>query len=454
MPAEAVASRAAMTIAAASDPPERIVTIESLDQEGRGVGHWEGKAIFVDDALPGEIVEFSPYRHKPSFEFARAARVIRESAQRVVPRCPHFGVCGGCSLQHHDERAQVAAKQRILEDALWHIGKVRPGHMLPAIHGPAWGYRQRARLTVRHVVKKGGVLVGFHERKSSFVADMRTCKVLPERIAALLPRMRLLVESLSVRDRLPQIEIACGDSTGVLVLRILQPLTAADEEIIRAFAAEHRVAIFLQPGGPDSARPFFSAGESTLSYALPAFGLEFEFGPTEFTQVNAAVNRVLVPRAMQLLAPRSGERVVDLFCGLGNFSLAIARSGANVVGFEGLAGLIARAKHNAVRNGLAARCDFYRADLFKDADAILAAHGPFDRALIDPPRDGAIEAIKALERAPPARVVYVSCNPATLARDAGVLVNVLGYELEAAGVVNMFPHTTHVESIAVFDRAP
>jgi 23S rRNA (uracil1939-C5)-methyltransferase len=452
MPPDIAARRAEPVASNQPADRPRIITIESLDQEARGVGHWDGKTVFVDDALPGEIVEFSPYRRKPSFEFARSTRLLRESAQRITPRCPHFGTCGGCSLQHHDARAQVAAKQRLLEDALWHIGKVRPGYVLPAIHGPTWGYRHRARLTVRNVPKKGGVLVGFHERRSSFVADMRTCKVLPERISLLLPRLRSLVESLSLRDRLPQIEVACGDDKDVLVLRILQPLTAQDEEIIRTFASEHRVQVFLQTGGPDSAVPFFPEHESALTYEIPALDLKFEFGPTEFTQVNSAINRVLVPRAMQLLAPRPCERVVDLFCGIGNFSLAIARSGADVVGFEGLASLIARASHNAMRNGLAERCRFHRADLFKEPEAVLACHGPFDRALIDPPRDGAIEAIKALERAPPARIVYVSCNPATLARDAGVLVNLLGYELEAIGVVNMFPHTTHVESIAAFDR--
>jgi len=433
--------------------PARIITIESLEQEARGVGHWMGKTIFVDGALPGETIEFSPYRRKPAYEFARPTRWLRTSPQRVAPRCPHFGVCGGCSLQHFEAAAQVAAKQRILEDALWHVGRVRANQILPALHGPAWEYRQRARLTVRNVPKKGGILVGFHERRSSFVADMTSCVVLPQRISMLLPKMRELVASLSVRERLPQIEVSCGDDIDVLVLRILVSLTREDEERIRRFADEHSVVIYLQPDGPDSVRLFHPVDSPELSYRIPSFDLELAFGPTDFTQVNAAVNRVLVARAMRLLAPQPGDRVADLFCGLGNFSLAIARSGANVIGFEGVAGLVQRATDNARRNRLDHQCAFFRADLFKDADAVIAQHGPFDLALIDPPRTGAMEIVKAWADPLPRRIVYVSCNPATLARDAAVLAQVKGYEFSAAGVVNMFPHTAHVESIAVFDRA-
>jgi 23S rRNA (uracil1939-C5)-methyltransferase len=435
-----------------SAAPERIIDIDSLDQEGRGVGRWQGKTIFVEGALPGERVEFSPYRRKPEYELARATKLLRESAQRVVAECPHYGVCGGCSLQHMDVRAQVAAKQRTLEDALWHIGRVRPTQMLPAIYGLAWAYRQRARLTVRNVPKKGGVLVGFHERRSSYVADMTNCSVLPRHIACLLPLLRELVSGLSVRDRLPQIEVACADNIDVLVLRILQPLTPADENRIRRFADEHGVAIYLQPGGPESASPFHPVPMPEPEYRLPEFGVAMTFGPTEFTQVNAAVNRVLVSRAVRLLDPAPGETIADLFCGLGNFSLPVAKSGAFVVGMEGSTALVERAERNAQRNGLAKNCRFLRADLFKDAAAVLAREGPFQRVLIDPPRDGAIEVVKALPKPLPSRIVYVSCNPATLARDAGALVSMHGYELTAAGVVNMFPHTAHVESMAVFNR--
>ncbi len=431
---------------------ERVIDIESLEQEGRGVGHWQGKTIFVDGGLPGERIEFSPYRRKPAYEFARAGRVLRESSQRVSPKCPHFGVCGGCSLQHFEPRAQVAAKQRILEDALWHIGRVRPEHVLPAIYGPSWRYRKRARLTVRNVVKKGGVLVGFHERKSSYVADMLVCHVLTEKLSGLLPRFRHLVGSLSVRDRLPQIEVSSGDDIDVVVLRILQPLTVEDESKLRSFADEQRVIIYLQPGGPETARPFHPLAVPELVYRLPDFRLELAFGPTEFTQVNAAVNRVLVSRAIGLLAPKAGERIADMFCGIGNFSLAIARRGAAVIGFEGSQSLVERAAGNAARNGLTECSRFVKADLFKQIEQVLVAEGPFDRMLIDPPRDGAIELVTALREPLPVRIVYVSCNPATLARDAEVLVQVHGYRMAAAGVVNMFPHTSHVESLAVFDR--
>lgn len=430
---------------------KRIIEIESLEQEGRGVGHWQGKTIFVEGALPGERLEFSPYRRKPAYEFAKASRLLRESSQRVEPRCPHFGVCGGCSLQHFEPRAQVAAKQRILEDALWHIGRVRPEHVLPAIHGPAWEYRKRARLTVRNVVKKGGVLVGFHEKRSSYVADMLSCRVLPKKISDLLPSFRELVTGLSIRDRVPQIELACGDDIDVIVLRVLQPLTAADESRVRSFADRHELVVYLQPGGPDTAQLFHPPSAPPLAYRLPDFDLEMVFGPTEFTQVNPAVNRVLVSRAVKLLDPRPAERVADMFCGLGNFSLAIARMGASVVGFEGGASLVARASDNAGRNGLDARCRFVQADLFKQAEQVLMAEGHFDRMLIDPPRDGAVELVKALRAPFPRRIVYVSCNPATLARDAGMLVQLHGYRLAAAGIVNMFPHTAHVESMAVFE---
>ena len=435
------------------DGPPRIVKIESLDQEGRGVGHWQGKAIFVDGALPGETVEFAPYRRKPSYEFAKPSRILRDSAQRVIPRCPHFGVCGGCTLQHQDVRSQVAAKQRILEDALWHLGRVRPERMLPPIYGPSWEYRQRARLTVRNVPKKGGILVGFHERRRSFVADMTSCAVMPERISRLLPVLRELVSQLSVRDRLPQIEVACADPLDALVFRILRPLVEADEAAIRDFADRHGVAIYLQAGGPETARLFHPPNASDPSYRIPEFGVTVHFSPTQFTQVNAAINRVLVSQAVRLLAPEPGDRVADMFCGVGNFSLAIARRGGDVVGMEGSEGLVRRATDNARRNGLTERCRFICADLFKITAPDLVALGRIDRMLIDPPRDGAIALVKALTETAPLRVVYVSCNPATLARDAAVLTQVQGYRLTAAGVVNMFPHTTHIESIAAFERA-
>ena len=429
------------------------IQVEALDQEGRGIAHADGKVVFIEGALTGETVTYAPFQKKPSFDLARVQTIVKSSSSRVTPRCPHFGVCGGCSMQHLDARAQVAAKQRVLEDNLARIGKVVPGSILPAIYGQAWGYRHRARLSVRYVLKKGGALIGFREKRSSYVTDMTTCEVLPPRIAALLVPLRELINGLSKPDRLPQIELAIGEGCDALVLRILEPLGSDDETSIRQFADRHHVQFFVQPRGPDTAIPFYPPHEGLLYYTLPEFALELGFLPTEFTQVNAAVNEVMVRRALTLLAPQAGERIADMFCGLGNFTLAIARSGASVIGFEGARGLVTRGQLNAARNGLSAAAEFRQADLFKLDQAGFAQLGRFDRMLVDPPRDGAVALINALaDDNAPRRIAYVSCNAATLARDAGVLVHVKGYALTAAGVVNMFPHTSHVESIAVFDR--
>ena len=428
------------------------VKIESLDQEGRGVAHADGKVIFIHGALPGETVTYAPFVRKARYEVAQLDRLVDASPIRVVPRCRHFGVCGGCSMQHIDARAQVAAKQRVLEDGLAHIGNVRAETILPAIYGEPWGYRHRARFSARYVRKKGGALVGFRERSSSYVTDMTGCEVVPLRISRLLPPLRELINQLSIPERVPQVELAIGDATDALVLRILQPLNAKDESLLRKFADAHHVQFFLQSRGPESVTPFYPAHDGVLSYALPEFGLTIGFSPTEFTQVNPAVNAVLVRRAIALLAPQRGERIADMFCGVGNFGLASARSGATVVGFEGARELVARARANAVRNGLESSAEFVQADLFQLGGEVAARLGDFDRMLVDPPRDGAVELVRALPRDGPRRIVYVSCNPATLARDAGVLVHVKGYALTCAGVVNMFPHTAHVESVAVFER--
>ena len=432
-----------------------VLDIESLDLEARGVARRDGKVVFVEGALPGERVSVQVVRRKPSYEIARVDQILRASSQRVTPRCPHFGVCGGCAMQHLDPAAQVAVKQRALEDTFWHVGKLRPARILPPMHGPAWGYRYRARLSVRVVPKKGGVLVGFHERKSSYVADMRTCHVLPAHVARLLVPLRGMIASLSAPDRMPQIEVAVGDACTVLVLRHLLPLTDGDVAVLRAFAREHGVTWWLQPKGPDSVHPLEPGDAETLAYALPEFGLRLPFKPTDFTQVNHAINRVLVSRALSLLEPGPQDRVADLFCGLGNFTLPLATRAREVVGVEGSKALTDRALAAARRHGLADRTAFATLNLFEvDADW-LRGLGRFDRMLIDPPREGAqavaqaLTQLQAAER--PARIVYVSCNPATLARDAAILVHEGGYALRAAGVINMFPHTGHVESIAVFE---
>ncbi|TSA18953.1 MAG: 23S rRNA (uracil(1939)-C(5))-methyltransferase RlmD [Betaproteobacteria bacterium] len=438
------------------------VLIESLDREGRGIARVEGKAIFIDGGLPGERVSYVTYKKKPNYEMASATAIDKPSGARVVPPCPHFGICGGCSMQHLEPRSQVAVKQRVLEDNLWHIGKVRPEVVLTPIYGQTWGYRHRARMSVRMVLKKGGALVGFHERKSSFVADMTSCEVLPRSISDLIVPLRTLIAGLSLPTRQPQNEIAVGEAVTELVLRILDPLSPLDEELLRNFATRHGIQFWLQTKGPDTAVPFFPQDAPPLYYSLPEFGVQIRFRPTDFTQVNHQVNRILVRRAMALLDPRPGERIADLFCGMGNFSLPIASRGAEVLGVEGNAELVRRAEGNARENGLDGRARFQVANLFdavncavfggNDNGANAGGRGAFDKLLIDPPRDGAVELVKALGESGPGRIVYVSCDPATLARDAEVLVHVKGYRLSAAGVINMFPHTSHVESMALFEK--
>ena len=438
--------------------------VESLDLEAQGVAHnLAGKVVFIEDALPGEEVQVRVNRRKNNWEQATMTVLRRESSQRVVPRCPHFGTCGGCKMQHFHVGAQVATKQRALEDALWHLGKVRPERVLRPNEGPAWGYRYRARLSVRYVAKKGKVLVGFHERKSSFVADMDSCEVLPPHVSALLLPLRDLVAGMDQRDRLPQIELAVGDDVTALVLRHLEPLSARDLARLRDFGAAHGVQWWLQPKGPDTVHPLDDGG-APLAYALPEFGITMPFRPTDFTQVNPHINRVLVTRALRLLDARADERVIDWFCGLGNFSLPIATLARDVLGIEGSEPLVQRSRENAALNGLAHKARFVARNLFEMTPAELAGFGAADKWLVDPPREGAFALAKALadvhadpalapDYEAPARIVYVSCNPATLARDAGLLVHQAGYRCSAAGAVNMFPHTAHVESMAVFDRA-
>ena len=401
--------------------------------------------MFVEGALPGERVTTRIFAGKRKFDVARATAILEPSAGRREPRCPHFGVCGGCATQHADERTQMAAKQRWLEDCLERIGKVEPETLLPIVYGAEWRYRHRARMSVRHLATRGA-MVGFRERRSTYVADMAQCHVLPAAVSALIVPLRELVGKLSIKERLPQIEIAVADNATVLVFRHLLPLTPEDQAHLKTFARTHAIHAWLQPGGPESAQPFEPA-QSELYYELPEFGVRIHFRPTEFTQVNHAMNRVLVAKAVKILDPQPGERIADLFCGLGNFSLPLAARGAQVVGFEGSRELVERARQNAAANGLVAQ--FEVADLFK---AGIGSFGPFPKILIDPPREGAVELVKSLPDAWPQRIVYVSCDPATLARDAGILAHTKGFRLVSAGVVNMFPHTAHVESIALFER--
>ncbi|WP_027996927.1 23S rRNA (uracil(1939)-C(5))-methyltransferase RlmD [Simplicispira psychrophila] len=467
-----------------SYPPDWLA-VESLDLDAQGIAHRpDGKVVFIDGALPFELVTANVHRKKSNWEQASLVAIHRESAQRVRPGCPHFGLhagaCGGCKMQHLHVGAQVAIKQRVLEDNLWHLGKVKPETLLRPIEGPAWGYRYRARLSVRHVIKKGTVLVGFHERKSRYVADMRVCPVLPPHVSALLMPLRALIASMQACDTVPQLELACGDSVTALVMRHLEPLSDGDIALLRAFATEHGVQWWLQSKGPDTVR-LLDEGGAQLSYALPEFGITMPFKPTDFTQVNPHINRVLVSRALRLLEVQKSERVIDWFCGLGNFTLPLATQAREVLGIEGSEALVARSRENFKSNqaqrpkeqALAATY-FVARNLFEMMPAMLVADGAADKWLVDPPREGAFALVKALaelEQArtgaegaaplpegaqgwtPPQRIVYVSCNPATLARDAEVLVHLAGYRCAAAGMVNMFPHTAHVESMAVFERA-
>ncbi len=442
---------------------QNILEIKSLDMDARGVGHVPnedgspGKVIFVEGALPGEQVIYSSFKKKKNLEFANMSALLRESAMRVKPKCAHFGMCGGCAMQHLEPSAQVAIKQRVLEDNLWHIGKVKPETMLRPIYGPTWGYRYRARLSVRHVKKKGEVLVGFHEKRSTFVADIKSCEILPPHVSKMLLPLRSLIGSLSIIEALPQIELAVGENLIAMVLRIMAPLTPDDEVKLKAFADLHQVQFWLQTKGPETAQPYYPLGPQ-LHYLLPEFGITMPFKPVDFTQVNHHINRVLVVRALRLLDVQAGERVADLFCGLGNFTLPIATQAGTVVGIEGSSALTERAMENAKRNGVAEKISFSTRNLFELTTSDWLALGKFDRLLIDPPRDGAMAVCEALagltveqREFKPKRIVYVACSPSTLARDAGILVNQAGYRLTMAGVMNMFPHTSHVESMAVFD---
>ncbi len=492
-------------------PDPKTYLIDSLDIEAQGVARSDdGKVVFIDGALPGERVSAVTKRSKANWEGADLVAIHKTSSLRVKPACPHFGLhvgaCGGCKMQHLEPSAQVAIKQRALEDQLWHLSKVKPELILRPIQGPDWGYRYRARLSVRYVQKKEDVLIGFHERASRYLADMKTCIVLPPHVSNMLLPLRALIKGMDARETLPQIELACGDEVTALVLRHLEPLSEGDVKKLREFSTLHGVQWWLQSKGPDTVklldepstlrqaqdRP--SSGRTDiLSYGLPEFGITMPFKPTDFTQVNPHINRVLVARALRLLDVQKTDRVIDWFCGLGNFTLPLATLAREVLGVEGSDTLVARAKANAEQNfkekqqlaGIntaQGAIDFVARNLFDMTGQMLVDDGYADRWLIDPPREGAFALVKALaqihqqrlgnlpeivegeapvqavnigsvghEWHPPQRIVYVSCNPSTLARDAGILVHQAGYRCTSAGVINMFPHTAHVESMAVFE---
>ena len=449
----------------------RLAPNEEEAEQGLDAGQ-SGKVIFIKGALPTELVSYTITSDKARFSKAKVRDIIKPAVFRAEPKCKAFGVCGGCTMQHLDIRAQVAMKQRVLEDDLQHIAKVKPEEILRPMGGPTWEYRHRARLSVvNRSIKKGTVLIGFHEGKSGYVADMLACEILPKHVSDLLPEMRKLVMGLSIVDRMPQIEIAVGEAEDplsddpkkskpvtALVFRNLQPLTVEDEQHLRAFADQHQVWIWLQPKGIETVAPFYPE-TGKLCYRLPEFEIEMPFKPADFTQVNHMMNRALVSRAIRLLEVKETDRVLDLFCGIGNFTLPLARKVKQVLGIEGLESLTTRAKANAEHNGLANKASFMQSDLFEVTAETIASWGKADRWLMDPPREGAIEVCRSLADLHlqqsdllPQRIVYVSCNPKTLARDVEILCHQAGYRLSSAGIINMFPHTSHVESMAVFNR--
>lgn len=433
--------------------PSQPVTaaITALDPDGRGITQVDGKTVYVQGALPGEQVSFVYSRKRRDYDEGRVERVLEASADRAEPGCPQFGICGGCALQHLQPAVQIRFKQDALIRVLDQVGGVTPHEILqPLTDGESWGYRQKARLGVKYVAKKNKVLVGFRERGSSFLTDTERCPILDPRVGELITPLSALIGGLSVRDRIPQIEVAMGDDACVLIFRLLAPASGEDRQRLLRFGETQRVAVYIQDGGPETVKPLNGAGVE-LNYQLPADQLQLRFLPGDFTQINAGLNRLMVAQALRLLNPLAGDRVLDLFCGLGNFTLPLARRCLTATGVEGDTGLVARAEDNARRNGID-NARFYATDLYQTpSDAPWLGQG-YDKALLDPPRSGASEVIEQLPALGIERIVYVSCYPETLARDAGALVNKHGYRMLSAGMMDMFPHTAHMESIALFQR--
>ena len=431
--------------------------ILDLSHDGRGVarregGRQDGKALFVSGALPGETVMVQQTSRSRSFDEAKTLEVLEASPDRVEPRCPHFGTCGGCVLQHLAEGKQIHAKERVLLENLERIGHVTPGDVLAPLVDAAWGYRRKGRFSVRRVEKKGKTLVGFREQDPRFVADITECHTVVPEIGFKIPALSALVDSMDARSVLPQIEFIAGDEARALVFRHLEPLSEGDLQKLRDFAAAENFAIYLQPKGLDSVHTLDEVAPPKLSFRLAPWDVELLFRPLDFIQVNSGLNEKMIARTLELLDVQPGERVLDLFCGLGNFTLPLARTAADVVGVEGDAGLVARARQNAEHNGLA-NAEFYMADLTADLRQERWFKQGFDKLLLDPARAGALEVLKQIPLDGIKRIVYVSCHPGSLARDAGYLVNERGWKLKSAGVMDMFPHTAHVESIAVFERS-
>ena len=430
--------------------PVAQINIESLGHDGRGVTHLDGKAVFIDGALPGELVSFEYLASRKKFDEGRVLDVLQASPDRVEPKCPHFGLCGGCSLQHMDAAAQILAKQQVLLDNLKHIGKVEAEAVLEPLTGPVWGYRTKARLGAKYVIKKGRLLVGFREKRQPYVADLSRCEVLHPSVGERFPELIELIGSLQGKARIPQVEVSVSEGITALIFRHLDPLCASDIELFRQFAIDQDIHVYLQPGGPDTIHLLWPE-QSILAYHLPDQDIEIRYGPTDFTQVNTAINQQMVTRVLDMFALKPQDRVLDLFCGLGNFTLPMARLAGSVTGVEGAAELVGRARDNAILNKIE-NVKYFVADLAADNPEAVWAGGDYNKVLLDPPRSGAAEVMPVLGNIGPRQIVYVSCHPGSLARDAGTLVNELSYQLRSVGVMDMFPHTSHVESIALFER--
>lgn len=433
-------------------PQEPIeATIESLAHDGKGIAHTDGKVVFVPGTLPGEVVRYRLTGRRRNFDSGEVVEILTPSPDRVDPPCPHFAGCGGCSLQQMDPTAQIAFKQQSLIDNFERLGKVTPEEVLPPLTGPDHGYRRKARLGVRYVPKKGGALVGFREKQSGYLTVMDSCSVLVPEVGGRIAALRQLITSMDACNKIAQIEVACDDQQCLLVFRNLEPLSEADQSRMDQFGKHHSLKIYLQPKGPESVTPLNGDHEVELSYRLDPFSLDYRFLPTDFTQVNAAINQAMVSRAVEMLQLSGEDEVLDLFCGLGNFTLPIAHTAGHVVGVEGDEALVQRARDNAARNGIE-NAAFYAVDLQDEESGGVWLNDRYNKVLLDPPRSGALEIVQKMRKIQPERIVYVSCNPSTLARDADELVNNQGYRLNAAGVMDMFPHTAHVESIALFVR--
>lgn len=436
-------------------PTEPIqLSIENMGHDGRGIARDNGKTQFVEGALPGEKVLAQFTDRKSKFDELKTLEVLDASVDRIEPACPKSDICGGCSLQHMHPDAQILLKQKVLEDQFKHFGKLDLSADVwqPPMTSPTQHYRRKARLGVRYVSKRDEVLVGFREKRNHFITDVLCCPVLDERVEKLLPELRGLIHGLSIARLLPQIEVAAGDDQVALVFRHMSPLTDDDQQALISFGKKHQVEIYLQPKGPNTVHMIWpTLGKERLSYRLDEYDLTLSFHPMDFTQVNADINQRMVSRAIDWLDLDPKDRVLDLFCGLGNFTLPLARKAGHVVGVEGDESMVIRGRENAVANGIS-NLTFYGADLQADFTKASWAQEGFDKILIDPPRSGAMEVVNILSRFGAKRLVYVSCNPATLARDSGILVE-NGYKLTKTGVMDMFPHTTHVESIALFELA-